>query len=99
MKTYSLVHIGRDTFIMLNEKKDLKCNQCSSTIFVNPESANLNTNVFHYFGLKVTTIIDKLDRRTKRFKDFKKQYQYFSASFLPKIKAREVHNSLTTYRY
>lgn len=99
MKTYSLVHIGRDTFIMLNAKEDLKNNQCNSTIFVNPESANLNTNVFHYFGLKVNIIIDKLDRRTKKFKQLEKDYQYFSVSFLPKIKAREVHNSLAPYKY
>jgi len=95
MKVYSLVHIGRDTFIMLNAKDDLKNNQCNSTIFVNPESANLNCNVYHYFGLKVTIIIDKLDRRTKKFKQFEKDYQYFSVSFLPKIKERSLSNRIT----
>ena len=98
-KVFSLVTVGRDTFIMLNAKEDVKNSQCNSTIFVNPQSATLNCNVFHYFGLKVNIIIDKLDRRTKRFKYFEKQYQYFSVSFLPKIKAREVHNSLTTYKF
>ena len=92
-KIFSLVNIGCDTFIMLNAKEDLKNNQCNSTIFVNPQSANLNTNVFHYFGLKVNIIIDKLDRRTKKFKELESRYQYFSVSFLPKIKERSLSNT------
>lgn len=95
MKVYSLVHIGRDTFIMLNAKEELKNNQCSSAIFVNKESASLNTNVFHYYGLKVHILIDNLDRRTKRFKKFENDFQYFSVSFLPKIKERSLSNRIT----
>ena len=99
MKTFSLVHIGRNTFIMLNAKENLKNNQCNSTIFVNPESSKLNCNVFHYFGLKVTILIDKLDRRTKKFKQLEKEYQYFSASFLPEIKKNKESNSLIIKKY
>jgi hypothetical protein len=84
---------------MLNAKEDLKNNQCNSTIFVNPQSANLNTNVFHYFGLKVNIIIDKLDRRTKRFKQLEKDYQYFSVSFLPKIKERSLSNRISPFSF
>lgn len=94
-KVFSLVHIGRDTFIMLNAKEDLKNNQCNSSIFVNKDSASLNTNVFHYFGLKVNIIIDKLDRRTKKFKQLERDYQYFSVSFLPKIKERSLSNRIS----
>ena len=94
-KVFSLVTVGRDTFIMLNAKDDLKNSQCNSTIFVNPQSASLDTNVFHYFGLKVNVIIDKLDRRTKKFKQFERDYQYFSVSFLPKIKERSLSNRIS----
>lgn len=99
MKTYSLVHIGRDTFIMLNAKDKLTNKMCNSTIFVNKESANLDTNVFHYFGVKVRILIDKLDRRTKRFKELEKQYQYFTVGYLPEIKKRMLGNSLTPYKF
>jgi hypothetical protein len=95
MKVYSLVHIGRDTFIMLNAKDDLKNSQCNSTIFENKVDANLGINVFEYYGLKVNILIDNLDRRTKRFKQFEKDYQYFSVSFLPKIKERSLSNRIT----
>lgn len=95
MKTYSLVHIGRDTFIMLNEKEDLKCNQCISSIFMYKETAELNASVFQVFGVSVNIIIDDLDRRTKKFKQFEKDYQYFSVSFLPKIKERSLSNRIT----
>lgn len=98
-KSFSLVHIGRDTFIMLNANENLKNNQCNSTIFINPDASKLDTNVFHYFGLKVTIIKDNLDRRTKKFKDFEKQYPYFSASFLPTIKKRALNNSLINFDY
>lgn len=99
MTTFSLVHIGRDTFIMLNTKDNLTNNQCNSAIFVNFESSILNTNVFHYFGLKVTILIDKLDRRTKKFKQLEREYQYFSASFLPEIKKNKESNSLIPKKY
>jgi hypothetical protein len=95
MKVYSLVHIGRDTFIMLNAKDDFKNNQCNSMTFENKADANLDINVFEYYGLKVDILIDNLDRRTKRFKQFEKDYQYFSVSFLPKIKERSLSNRIT----
>jgi len=95
MRQYSLVHIGRDMFLMLNAKNDLKNNQCNSTTFENKADINLDINVFEYYGLKVNIIIDKLDRRTKRFKQFEKDYQYFSVSFLPKIKERSLSNRIT----
>lgn len=94
-KVFSLVTVGRDTFIMLNAKDDLKNSQCNSTIFENRVDANLDCSVFHYFGLKVNVIIDKLDRRTKRFKQFERDYQYFSVSFLPKIKERSLSNRIS----
>ena len=94
-KVFSLVTIGRDTFIMLNAKEEVKNSQCNSTIFVNPQSSSLNTNVFHYFGLKVNVVIDKLDRRTKKFKQFERDYQYFSVSFLPRIKERSLSNRIS----
>ena len=94
-KVFSLVNIGRETFIMLNAKEDVKNSQCNSTIFENRVDASLDTNVFNYFGLKVNIIIDKLDRRTKRFKYFEKQYQYFSVSFLPKVKERSSSNRIS----
>ena len=94
-KVFSLVTVGRDTFIMLNAKDDLKNSQCNSTIFENRVDASLDTNVFHYFGLKVNVIIDKLDRRTKKFKQFERDYQYFSVSFLPKIKERSLSNRIS----
>ena len=94
-KVFSLVHIGRDTFIMLNAKEDLKNSQCNSTIFENRVDASLDCNVFNYFGLKVNVIIDKLDRRTKKFKQFERDYQYFSVSFLRKIKERSLSNRIT----
>lgn len=99
MKKYSLVHIGRDTFLILNAKDNLKCNQCNSTIFENEDDAKSDKNVFDYFDLKVNIIIDKLDRRTKKYKQFEKDYQYFSASFLPKIKERVLNNSLAPYKF
>lgn len=94
-KVFSLVTVGRDTFIMLNAKDDLKNSQCNSSIFVNPQSSSLDTNVFHYFGLKVNIIIDKLDRRTKKFKQFENNYQYFSVAFLPEIKKRSLSNRIS----
>ena len=94
-KVFSLVNIGRETFIMLNAKEDVKNSQCNSTIFENRVDTSLDTNVFNYFGLKVNIIIDKLDRRTKRFKYFEKQYQYFSVSFLPKVKERSSSNRIS----
>ncbi|HEY6143779.1 MAG TPA: hypothetical protein VIV55_10245 [Flavobacterium sp.] len=78
MKKYSLVHIGRDTFIVLNLRDALLGSRCTS---------------------KVTILIDKLDRRTKKFKQFERDYQYFSVSFLPEIKKRELGNSLTPYKF
>lgn len=98
-KVFSLVTVGRDTFIMLNAKDDLKNSQCNSSIFVNPQSASLDTNVFHYFGLKVNIIIDKLDRRTKKFKQFENDYQYFSVSFLPEIIKRKQGNRLSKHTF
>jgi hypothetical protein len=99
MKTFSLVHIGRSTFIMLNAKDNLTNNQCNSTIFEIKEDASLNTNIFDYFDLKVSILVDKLDRRTKNFKQLEKEYQYFSASFLPAIKKNKENNSLITKKY
>ena len=95
MQVYSLVHIGRDTFIMLNAKDNLKNSQCNSMTFENKADANLDINVFDYYGLKVTILIDKLDRRTKKFKQFEKDNQFFSVSFLPKIKERSLSNRIT----
>ena len=95
MKTFALVHIGRDTFIMLNPTEELKNNQCNSSTFENKNDANLDVNVFDYYGLKVTILIDKLDRRTKKFKQFEKDNQFFSVSFLPKIKERSLSNRIT----
>ena len=94
-KVFSLVHIGRDTFIMLNANKPLLNKHCNSTIFENKDDANLDCNVFTYYGLKVNVIIDKLDRRTKKFKQFERDYQYFSVSFLPKIKERSLSNRIS----
>lgn len=94
-KVFSLVIIGRDTFIMLNAKDNVKNNQCNSTTFENKADANLDCNVFDYYNVKVNTIIDKLDRRTKKFKQFERDYQYFSVSFLPKIKERSLSNRIT----
>ena len=94
-KVFSLVNIGRDTFIMLNAKDDLKNSQCNSTIFENRVDASLDCNVFTYYGLKINVIIDKLDRRTKKFKQFENDYQYFSVSFLPKIKERSLSNRIS----
>ena len=94
-KVFSLVHIGRDTFIMLNAKDYVKNNQCNSTTFENRADANLDCNVFDYYKVKVHIIIDKLDRRTKRFKQFERDYQYFSVSFLPKIKERSLSNRIS----
>jgi len=99
MKKFSLVNIGRDTFIMLNAKDNLLNCQCNSTTFESKKDANLKVNVFEYYGLKVHIIIDNLDRRTKRFKQFAKDYQYFSVSFLPEIKKNKERNSLTTNKY
>ena len=99
MKTFSLVHIGRSTFIMLNAKDNLTNNQCNSTIFESREDANLKVNIFDYFGLKVTILVNKLDRRTKKFKQLEKEYQYFSASFLPEIKKNKESNSLIHKKY
>lgn len=96
---FSLVHIGRDTFIMLNAKAGLKNSQCNRTIFKNKLDANLDTDVFDYFGVKVNIIIDKLDRRTSLFKQFLKDYQYFSVSFLPKIVDRKQSNRLSDYTF
>lgn len=98
-KVFSLVNTGRETFIMLNAKHELKNNQCNSTIFVNKESTSLNTNVFHYFDLKVNILINNLDRRTKKFKSLEKQYQYFGASYLPIIKIRANSNSFSPYKF
>ena len=100
MKVYSLVHIGRDTFLMLNANEDLKNSQCNSMTFEDKADANLDINVFKYYNLKVSIIIDKLDRRTKKFKQFEKDYQFFSVSFLPKIKERSLSNRITgNYKY
>jgi hypothetical protein len=99
MKTYSLVQIGRDTFLMLNADKPFLNNQCSSSIFENKDDARLDINVFAHFGLYILVLSKNLDRRTKRFKQFEKEYQYFSASFLPKIKQRMLSNSLIPYKY
>ena len=98
-KVFSLVHIGRDTFIMLNAKDNLKNSQCCSTIFENRNDANLDINIFDYYGLKVRILDDKLDRRTKKFKELESRYQYFSVSFLRKIKERSSGNSLIPYKF
>lgn len=95
MKTFALVHIGRDTFIMLNPKDDLKNKHCNSTVFENKDDANLDVNVFDYYGLKVNILESKLDRRTKQFKRLKSQYPYFSVSFLPEIKKRSLESNYT----
>ena len=94
-KVFSLVTVGRDTFIMLNAKDDVKNSQCNSTTFENRVDANLDCNVFDYYKVKVNVIIDKLDRRTKKFKQFEIEYQYFSVSFLPKIKERSSSNRIS----
>ena len=94
-KVFSLVTIGRDTFIMLNAKDEVKNSQCNSAIFENRDDANLDCNVFTYYGLKVNVVIDKLDRRTKKFKQFERDYQYFSVSFFSKIKERSLSNRIS----
>lgn len=99
MKNYSLVNIGRETFLMLNANIPLLNNQCNSDIFENKNDANLDINVFAYFGLHINIFSSNLDRRTKRFKQFEKKYQYFSDSFLPKIKERSLSNHLTFYKF
>ena len=98
-KVFSLVHIGRDTFIMLNAKENLTNRQCNSTMFENQEIASLNTNIFDYFQLKVHIVIDVLDRRTKKFKELEKKHPYFSAGFLPTIQKRARGNSLINFDY
>lgn len=95
MKTFALVHIGRDTFIMLNPTEELKNNQCNSSTFKNKNDANLDVNVFYYYGVKVNILESKLDRRTKQFKRLESQYPYFSVSFLPEIKKRSLENNYT----
>ncbi len=96
---FNLVQIGRETFLMLNSNKPLLNKHCNSVIFENKNDAYLDTNVFAYFGLYVYVLSKNLDRRTKRFKQFEKDYQYFSASFLPKIKERSLNNSLSNYTF
>jgi hypothetical protein len=84
---------------MLNAKKEIKNSQCNSTIFVNKVDANLDCNVFEYFDLKVHIIVDKLDRRTKKFKQLEQRYQYFSVSFLPKILNRSLSNRISPFSF
>jgi hypothetical protein len=98
-KVFSLVQIGRDTFIMLNAKENLTNRQCNSTMFESQEIADLNVNIFDYFELKVHIVIEKLDRRTKKFKELERQYPYFSAGFLPMIQKRARGNSLINFDY
>ena len=95
MKKFALVHIGRDTFIMLNPTEELKNNQCNSSIFENKNDANLDINVFDYYGVKVNVLESKLDRRTKHFKRLENQYPYFSVAFLPEIKKRSLESNYT----
>ena len=95
MKTFALVHIGRDTFIMLNPTEELKNNQCNSSTFENKNDANLDVNVFDYYGVKVNILESKLDRRTKQFKRLESQYPYFSVAFLPEIKKRSLESNYT----
>lgn len=95
MKTFALVHIGRDTFIMLNPTEELKNNQCNSRTFENKNDADLDVNVFDYYGVKVNILESKLDRRTKHFKLLERQYPYFSVAFLPEIKKRSLENNFT----
>lgn len=95
MKTFALVHIGRDTFIMLNPTEELKNNQCNSSTFENKNDANLDVNVFDYYGVKINILESKLDRRTKHFKRLKGQYPYFSVVFLPEIKKRSLESNYT----
>ena len=95
MKTFALVHIGRATFIMLNPKDDLKNKHCNSIVFENKDDANLDINVFDYYGVKVNILEIKLDRRTKQFKRLESQYPYFSVAFLPEIKKRSLESNYT----
>lgn len=94
MKKFSLVQIGRATFIMLNAKQPLLNNQCNSDIFEDKKDSVLNTDVFKHFGLSVHIIAENLDRRTKKFKLLENRYEYFSASFLPEIKKHTQSNSI-----
>lgn len=94
--TYHLVNIGRDTFIMLNVNKPLLNKHCNNTIFENKKDSELDTNVFAHFGLYVKILNNNsLDRRTKKFKQYVKDYGYFSAAFLPEIKKRESSKTYT----
>ncbi len=98
-KQIGLVHIGRDTFLMLNPTETITNRQCNSMIFEKQEDASLDVSVFDHFDVKVNIIIEKLDRRTKRFKALERDTQYFSAAYLPKIKARQEGNSTMRYVY
>ncbi len=98
-KQIGLVHIGRDTFLLLNPKEIITNRQCNSIIFDKQEDVSLDVNVFDYFGVKFHIIIENLDRRMKKFKDLKKDTQYFSAVYLPKIKERQEGNSTIKYNY
>lgn len=97
MKTFHLVRIGRDTFVMLNADKPLLNYQCNSMIFDNKEDATKNISVFDYFKLPVH-IIQKLDMRTNKAKYLVNQYGFFSAQFLPEIKKRNDNNYYTYVR-
>ncbi len=88
MKSFYLTIVGRDSFIMLNPEKDLKNKHCNSAIFENKEDADKDQNIFKFFNVPVKIIGEKLDRRTKEFKNLKSHHPYFSTMFLPEIKER-----------
>jgi len=82
MKTFDLVQVGRKTFIMLNSTELLTNKMCNPIIFNSDADANLDKCVFEFFGVKKHIICKNLDFRTKRTKDFVKQYGYFSVTEL-----------------
>ena len=83
MKKYYLVEINNVKYIMLNAYDKITNRMCNSMIFNNSQDANLDVSIFNFFKVNLV-IIEKLDRRTKQFKNYEKQYGYFSASIFTK---------------
>lgn len=86
MKRYYLVKIifsdGESRYyIKLNPKYRLTNKQCNPRIFDNPDDADLDVDTLDYFNCKME-VINKLDRRTREFKNLEKVLKYFTVGDL-----------------
>lgn len=86
-KTYHRVTISgvkqqNVEFIMLNPFEPLTVGQCNSRVFEGMEKPFSETgSVYDYFGVTVV-VWEKLDRRTRKFKELERRVPYFSAMHL-----------------